>query len=86
MGLKDLELWKKVRGARTRWEKVCLPPNLPAVDMSILGNGYIDSKEALSPPPGRPGQSINSTKRDRESSGSSAGHSRSKVCRKEDDI
>ena len=82
MGLYDLELWKRVRGARTNWEKVILPTNLPPVDFTMTTDSLINGTESQSPPPGRPGQ--RSEKRDRESSGSENGiEDRSKVSRKE---
>ena len=71
MGLKDLELWKKVRGMNQRWERVDLPSNLPPVDMNVTADR--PDLESLSPPPGRPGQSRKAEKRGRGSSGSEAG-------------
>ena len=71
MGLKDLELWKKVRGMNQRWERVDLPSNLPPVDMNVTADRA--DLESLSPPPGRPGQSRKAEKRGRGSSGSDAG-------------
>ena len=71
MGLKDLELWKKVRGMNQRWERVDLPRNLPPVDINVTAERT--GLESLSPPPGRPGQSRKAEKRGRGSSGSDAG-------------
>ena len=71
MGLKDLELWKKVRGMNQRWERVDLPRNLPPVDINVTAERT--GLESLSPPPGRPGQSRKAEKRGRRSSGSDAG-------------
>ena len=76
MGLKDLELHKKLRGT-SKWERVTLPENLPAVDLS--------SRPVLpvsdSPPPGRPGQGTSRDKRERESSGSETEQNSSKVAK-----
>ena len=50
MGLKGLELHKKLRGSKNRWERVSLPDDLPPVDIG-------DRRPTLasnSPPPGRP--------------------------------
>ena len=69
MGLRDLELWKKVRGTRSRWEKVVLPSNLPPVDLSYKS----EQDDSISPPPGRPGHLS------RGSSDSECGQSLSKV-------
>ena len=81
MGLTDLELWKKVRGSRCRWERVELPSNLPPVDFSIDSDSVTDIQDTLSPPPGRPGQ--RTEKRDRESTGSeNSSCIKSKVSRK----
>ena len=75
MGLNDLELWKKIRGMNSRWEKVSLPRNLPRIDMSSPVRGSVST----SPPPGRPdGQGA---KRDRESTGSESGKKNSKNAR-----
>ena len=77
MGLNDLELWKKMRGMNSRWEKVSLPRNLPRIDMSSPVRGSVST----SPPPGRPdGQGV---KRDRESTGSESGKKNSKNARKD---
>ena len=77
MGLNDLELWKKIRGMNSRWEKVSLPRNLPRIDMSSPVRGSVST----SPPPGRPdGQGA---KRGRESTGSESGKKNSKNARKD---
>ena len=68
MGLQDLELWKKIRGGKNRWERVVLPPNLPPVDCAVSADSTVDIIESQSPPPGRPGS--RTEKRDRESTGS----------------
>ena len=81
MGLNDLELWKKVRGSRTKWEKVVLPANLPPVDLTITTNSMSDPDESDSPPPGRPGQQYRAEKRNRDSPSSDATPSKVKVSR-----
>ena len=69
MGLKDLELHKKLRGT-SKWERVPLPHNLPPVDLDARQPSHVSS----SPPPGRPGHDYTrDSKRGRESSGSSDG-------------
>ena len=69
MGLKDLQLYKKV-GRGARWELVELPEaELPPVD---LGSGSPSRQVTTSPAPGRPQQS-RPDKRGRDSMGSPAG-------------
>ena len=69
MGLKDLELHKKLRGT-SKWERVPLPDNLPPVDLDARQPSQVSS----SPPPGRPGHDYSrDSKRGRESTGSSDG-------------
>ena len=50
MGFHGLELHKKRRGTSSRWEKVTLPDNLPAVNLSDRP----PLPMSASPPPGRP--------------------------------
>ena len=63
MGLRGLELHKKLRGSR-KWEKVTLPSNLPPVNLSSR-----PVSESSSPPPGRPRLVSTREKRGRGSSG-----------------
>ena len=64
---------KKVRGARTGWERVALPDNLPPVDLSISADNLSYSEDSKSPPPGRPGQVCRVEKRNRSSTDSESG-------------
>ena len=51
IGLSDIELWKRKRGSRDRWERVLLPDNLPTIDFSItVDNTSGSSIDSLSPP------------------------------------
>ena len=82
MGLSDLELWKRLRGARSNWEKVILPSNLPPIDFTLASELTLNSDhQSQSPPPGRPGH--RAEKRDRTSTDSEKeAEDRSKVPRK----
>ena len=66
MGLRDLELHKKVRGSK-KWERVTLPAYLDPLELDWSPPQPIST----SPPPGRPGHG----QRERESTGSQAGTS-----------
>ena len=80
MGLKDLELSKKIRDTGS-WVRVPLPPGLAAVDLTRSGAVARPSLAAAeSPAPGRPDQD-RSGKRLRESPGNQAGQSNPKAPR-----
>ena len=80
MGMQDLELWKKVRGMNSRWERVVLPSYLPAID---LHTSTASTSSSSSPPPGRPGSQA--AKRGRESPGTYCDRRQDKVARHEVD-
>ena len=79
MGLRGLELHKKLRGSR-KWERVALPNNLPPVNLSSR-----PASESSSPPPGRPRLESCREKRGRGSSGSDSDSEKhlSKAARKD---
>lgn len=89
MGLKDLELSKKMRGSR-RWERVTLPSGLAAVDLSQTGGwtrNSLATSMAESPAPGRPDQDRDRpNKRGRESLGTPPGQSDLKAAREENSV
>ena len=57
MGLRDLELHKKVRGTR-KWEQVELPGGLAPVELDSIPAHTVGP---ASPPPGRPGHEARGT-------------------------
>ena len=79
MGLLGLELHKKLRGSKL-WEKVCLPGNIPPVDLSSRPA----ASESTSPPPGRPRFESSRDKRGRDSTGSETDQNQPKAAKKDD--
>ena len=80
MGLRGLELHKKLRGSK-QWEKVSLPGNIPPVDLSSRPV----ASESTSPPPGRPRLESSRDKRVRDSTGSETDQSQPKAAKKDDE-
>jgi hypothetical protein len=89
MGLKDLELSKKIRGTG-KWERVQIPEGLSEVDFRSSPEQAGtppppgSTSGSLSPAPGRPGQDRGG-KRGRDSTGSQSAENIPKAARQEDD-